>query len=292
MSSRKCPQCGLVNWSSAEACKRCGLNFAEAEADHYAPQPEGAYAYAQPYPPAGNDYQRSYGYYPPPSTDAKSSGLAIASLVLGVISFFTLGLFGVGAIAGLVMGIVAMRRIRRNPSLYGGEGFAVAGIVMGCISVLTFGFVAMIAAIAIPNLLASRRAANEAMMINKLRQISSAQATYASTAGFGKYGTLEQLVESGLLDKSLSRGGPLYGYRLEIRVSGNSFEAVATPVSYGQSTSPGRRSFYVSSDGVIRGADKKGLEANINDPPLVPEVNPYARPTRRAYSDSYPVQSY
>ena len=276
-----------MNWLSAAACKRCGLNFT-AEPEHDAPPPEGAHA---PPPPA-NAYHQPYGYYPPPpSASQKATGLAVASLALGIVSFFTFGLLGVGAITGLVMGIVAMRRIRRNPSLYGGEGFAVAGIVLGCISLLTFGYVVIIAAIAVPNLLASRRAANEAMAINKLRQIASAESTYVSTMGFGKYGTLAQLVENDLLDKSLARG-PQYGYRFEVRVFGNSFEAVATPISYCQATSPGRRSFYISADGVIRGADKKGLQANINDPPLAPEADPYRRRARKTYSDSYSVQEY
>lgn len=279
-----------MNWSSAEVCKRCGMDFIEAEYGYDAPQPEGAY---EPQPPPPNYAHQPYGYYPPSSESEKNTGLAMASMVLGVISFFTLGLLGVGAIAALVMGIVAIRRIRSNPRLYGGEGFAIAGIVLSVISAVSFIFVGMVAAIAVPNLLAARRAANEAMMINRLRQISSAEATYLSTVGLGrKYGTLAELAENGLIAPSLARGGPQYGYRLEVRVGSDSYEAVATPMSYGQASSPGRRSFYISSDGVIRGADKKGLEANINDPPLAPEVNPYARPTRRAYSDSYPVQSY
>jgi hypothetical protein len=33
MTSVKCPQCGLVNWSTAESCKRCGLPVAAVPAD-------------------------------------------------------------------------------------------------------------------------------------------------------------------------------------------------------------------------------------------------------------------
>ena len=43
--------------------------------------------------------------------------------------------------------------------------------------------IGLIAAIAIPNLLASRRAANEASAISSLRTIGSAQATYRQTIG-------------------------------------------------------------------------------------------------------------
>src|SRR5258706_12714330 len=33
MTSVKCPQCGLVNWSTAESCKRCGLAVADGLAN-------------------------------------------------------------------------------------------------------------------------------------------------------------------------------------------------------------------------------------------------------------------
>ena len=46
MSSIKCPQCGLVNWSTVENCKRCGLAVADGPADnHQFDQPQ---AYAAP----------------------------------------------------------------------------------------------------------------------------------------------------------------------------------------------------------------------------------------------------
>ena len=34
MTSVKCPQCGLVNWTTTENCKRCGLPVADGFADH------------------------------------------------------------------------------------------------------------------------------------------------------------------------------------------------------------------------------------------------------------------
>lgn len=52
----------------------------------------------------------------------------------------------------------------------------------------------IIAAIAIPNLLASRRAANEASAPSFIRTISTCQATYQATTGLGDYGNLAALV--------------------------------------------------------------------------------------------------
>ncbi|HEX8247603.1 MAG TPA: prepilin-type N-terminal cleavage/methylation domain-containing protein, partial [Pyrinomonadaceae bacterium] len=66
--------------------------------------------------------------------------------------------------------------------------------------------IGIIAAIAIPNLLASRRAANEASAVSSLRTLSGAQATYQTTLGQGDYGTLAQLNTGGMIDSVLSAG--------------------------------------------------------------------------------------
>ncbi|HEY0323864.1 MAG TPA: DUF4190 domain-containing protein [Pyrinomonadaceae bacterium] len=284
MSSRKCPQCGLVNWASADSCKRCDLNFAgEGQA-----QAEAGFsnesASAPPYQPAP-----PYGYNSYARPTQKRAGLAIASLVVGILSFMTFGMFGVGAVAAFIMGIVALRRARKNPALYGGEGFAIAGVVLGSVSALIFAYVLVIAAISIPNLLASRRAANEAGTMMSLRQIASAEATYYATKGMGRrFGTLQELAEEGLIDQTFAKG-IRFGYRFELRASGTSFEAAATPLTYGQTSSPGKRSFYLSSDSgyVIRAADKKGLEADASDPPAGQPNDTYTRAQKSITDPNY-----
>lgn len=57
----------------------------------------------------------------------KTSGLAVASLVCGLLGLLTCGL---GAIVGLILGIVGLMRIRQSGGALGGEGLAVAGIVV------------------------------------------------------------------------------------------------------------------------------------------------------------------
>jgi uncharacterized membrane protein len=53
----------------------------------------------------------------------KTNGLAIASLVLGI-----LWLFWLGSLVGLVLGLVALKQIKdRNQ---GGRGIAIAGVVL------------------------------------------------------------------------------------------------------------------------------------------------------------------
>src|SRR5947209_10876755 len=58
---------------------------------------------------------------------------------------------------------------------------------------IVVAIIGIIAAIAIPNLLASRRAANEASAISTLRTIGTSESTYSSTLGFGAYGDLTTL---------------------------------------------------------------------------------------------------
>src|SRR5881392_1295203 len=58
---------------------------------------------------------------------------------------------------------------------------------------IVVAIIGIIAAIAIPNLLASRRAANEGSAQQSLRTMASAEATYRATAGSGNYGPVSDL---------------------------------------------------------------------------------------------------
>src|SRR5215510_503945 len=65
---------------------------------------------------------------------------------------------------------------------------------------IVVAIIGIIAAIAIPNLLASRRAANESSALATMRVIFSSEATYQATTGAGAYGTLAELDTAGLVD--------------------------------------------------------------------------------------------
>ena len=114
-------------------------------------------------------------------------GMAIASLVLGILSIPTFGCLIVGAVAGVVLGIVALTRANREPQLYGGKGLAIAGIATSALSMLIVIPLGIIAAIAIPSLLRARVSANEAATIGDIRTVISAEAAYQSVSG-GFYG--------------------------------------------------------------------------------------------------------
>lgn len=122
-----------------------------------------------------------------------NKGLAIASLVMGILSILTLGCLGIGALTGLVLGFVALRRASGAPQQYGGKGLAIGGIVTSGLGLfLLIPFVGLVAAIAIPSLLRARISANEAGAIGDVRTVLSAEATYQAASG-GHYGSLECL---------------------------------------------------------------------------------------------------
>jgi hypothetical protein len=103
---------------------------------------------------------------------------------------------------------------------------------------------------------------NEGIAIGALQMISSAETTYQSTAGKGKYGTLDQLVEQKLVTMTYFEK---YGYNFEVTASGDQFEVVATPREYGKT---GKRSFFVDKSGVVRGDDHGGAPATAADKPV------------------------
>src|SRR5215510_4648377 len=76
---------------------------------------------------------------------------------------------------------------------------------------IVVAIIGIIASIAIPNLLASRRAANEGSALSAMRSIHSAQTTYLNTAGAGNYGTLIDLGNERMIDQTLG-GGTKSGY--------------------------------------------------------------------------------
>jgi len=129
----------------------------------------------------------------PESPSGERKGLAVASLVLGLLSLPTLGLLGVGALLSIVLGIAALVKAREAPRVYGGKALAVVGIVCAAASVLVAPFVlGIVAAIAIPSLLRARVSANEAATLGDVRTVVSAQLAYAAS-NRGRFGSLECL---------------------------------------------------------------------------------------------------
>ena len=291
MKSAKCPECGFVGWADAEMCKKCGAPVA-LPADHNISPATPRHA-AESHVAVGDshladqqvadrpDDHQTY-YYPPnmnPFPEELKNGWAISSLVSGILNFLLLSILVLPPIVGIIISAVALKKIKRQPFEYGGHGMAVGGLVLNIISAVALIPILLIAAIAIPNLMAARRAANEGSALQALRTIHGAEMTYQATEGNGDFGTLAQLERQNLINAQLA-SGTRSGYKFTVDPTLTDFEGrpafavVAVPTDY---PSTGKRSFFIDETGVIRGEDNHGLEASRNAPPLGPS---------RDYSDA------
>ena len=121
---------------------------------------------------------------------------------------------------------------------------------------IVVAIIGIIAAIAIPNLLASKRAANEGSAQSSLRTIHSSEAVYQSTAGNGDFGDLPALLGQNLIDTVLGSGGKS-GYTFvatpDNTATPRNFFCEAHPSNVAAITRTGNRSFTIAEDGVLRG---------------------------------------
>lgn len=129
--------------------------------------------------------------------------------------------------------------------------------------------IGILAAIAIPGLLASKRSANEGSVVSSLRILHGAQMTYASSFGVGEFagdvgsGTLTSLTALGslkLIDDVLGSGSKsgynIVGARETSSASAPAqFFFSAIPISSDVITRTGNHRFGVSTDGVMRSDD-------------------------------------
>ena len=126
---------------------------------------------------------------------------------------------------------------------------------------IVVAIIGIIAAIAIPNLLASRRAANEGSAQSGLRMLTSAEATYQATSGAGAYGTLGSLLAVNLLDAGVGNSAttPKSGYIYNVAITAAD-PATGTQAGYTSSVRPsvtsgitqtGTRRFYSDETGVM-----------------------------------------
>ena len=122
---------------------------------------------------------------------------------------------------------------------------------------IVIAIIAIIASIAIPNLIEARKGSNEAAAIGALRTIVTAESLFRSgdkdRNGVLDYGNLHALGEFNLIDSTLG-GGTKQGYVFVANPAAGSssqfqWSATASPVVSGKS---GDRQFFVDESGVIR----------------------------------------
>jgi prepilin-type N-terminal cleavage/methylation domain-containing protein len=126
---------------------------------------------------------------------------------------------------------------------------------------IVVAIILIIAAIAIPNLLRSRIAANEASAVGSIRTINTSEVTFASTYPTVGFGTLSAMGGSGgsatgagLIDSVLASGSKS-GYSFAVTTGGASGTGPATIYTVTgdpQNSQTGQRHFFSDQSGVIR----------------------------------------
>jgi type IV pilus assembly protein PilA len=272
-----CRNCGMANPDSGQYCSKCGQPLPGAAA-RTAPG-------ATPLPGS------SFATPPPLAGGAPISGKAIGSLICGIFTFFF-----PAAIAAIILGHLSLSEIRKSAGRIGGQGIAITGLVLGYLGIVIIPFILIVAAIAIPNLLRARMAANEASAVGSLRVVEIAVMSYSSDYENGFPSSLEVLGgtpgreatcnHAGLLDGPLASGrksGYVFTYAPVFPGNGaapvispkaaakgctsggaSGFTVTADPMQRG---STGRRSFFTDQTGVIR-YSANGESATADSPPL------------------------
>jgi type IV pilus assembly protein PilA len=274
-----CTRCGTANQDQAQFCTKCGVAFQAAPS---ATSPPAA-------APATPGATTPSGWPAPPSASAPApvpspltyhgpsgvSGKAVGSLICGILFLF----FPV-AIVAVVLGHLSLSDIRKSAGRLTGRGVAITGLVLGYLGVSLIPIL-IIAAIAIPNLLRARMAANEASAVESLRKINAAEveydamyqngyapSLYALGAGIGN---APDCNHAGLIDYELTsakKNGYLFIYTVDAPADGSNAvlsqkaaeKGCATPggPDYSVVAQPlkprvtGERSFYVDPTETIR----------------------------------------
>ena len=146
-----CSKCGVQNSDGAAQCVNCGGVLVDTSSG----QPVGETV-------------------PIAITQPQTCGLAIASLVMGILSLFCSFLLGIPAI---ICGIIALSRIKGAGGRLGGRGMAIAGIIIPSVLIVISIF-AMFLAILMPAMGQVRGVAKRVVCATNLKGLSTAMVVY------------------------------------------------------------------------------------------------------------------
>jgi type IV pilus assembly protein PilA len=249
-----CPACTTANEDRAAFCMQCGASL-----------PVAAYVPPQP-------VMQSPAMHHPAAQ--QTSGLAIASLICGFLFFIF-----PAAVLAIVFGHISSSQIRKNAGRLKGAGLSLAGMILGYVGIAVIPIILIIAAIAIPNLLRARMAANEASAVSSLRDIARATIQYQdayhgypqalSALGPPPVGHAPDADGADLIDGLLTSGskrGYMFQYHaVSSRGDGviDGFDVNADPITQNVT---GARHFHVDESDVIR--FEMSAPAGRESPPL------------------------
>lgn len=238
-----CAGCGNSLPTGDRFCRVCGRDSTLAPAPHAAPaiaSPVAPSPVPAPVPTAAASA--------PPETNGK----AIVSLVCGLFLFFP-----PAWIAAIIFGHLSLSEIKKSGGRLQGQGLALAGLILGYLGVASIPIILIIAAIAIPNLLRARMAANESSAVANVRTINAAEVNYSVNHAAGGFTcSFSDLAGDRLISGELASGQKTgYAFVLEncspaeAGATNVKYQIVAYPVELNQT---GTRAFCSDESGVIK----------------------------------------
>jgi hypothetical protein len=169
---------------------------------------------------------------PPLPAPPKTAGVAIASLIFGILGLTCL-LPLVGSVLAVIFGIIALNKVKDSSGTLRGQGQAVAGIVLGGVSLI---MIPIMAAMLLPVLASAREKARRAACLTNERQIALAMIMYREETGTCPQ-TLDDLRKYVDSDKifhcpSVS-GSPAFSYTIHCVTNASEVMVSEDPTNHG-----------------------------------------------------------
>lgn len=131
--------------------------------------------------------------YAAPSEPRKSSGLAIASLVLSIVGLLTAWILGLGILLAILAVVFAIIALAKN---HGGKGLSIAGLVIGGVTILIGGVILLISLAAIGGIqdraVSSQNESSARMLQKKAELYNLENGSYAAN----NYPTYQEFISS------------------------------------------------------------------------------------------------
>ena len=108
-----------------------------------------------------------------PALPAKTSGMAVTSMVLGILGFCTM----ITSLIGLPLGIISLIKIKGSGGRLQGQGFAIAGICTSGLSLLMLPF---FAALTLPAFAKAKQRAQAIQCVSQMKQLALGLRMYAN----------------------------------------------------------------------------------------------------------------
>jgi len=131
-----------------------------------------------------------------PLPDAKTSGMAVASMICGILGL----LLWLPCIPAIILGHLGLSAIKKSAGALKGSGMAVTGLVTGYIMIAAIPLIAILASLAVPAYQSVQKQALQMKSMVNAKQLVIGMRQYAAEHGGNFPSSLETLYEEKILE--------------------------------------------------------------------------------------------